>query len=778
MAPTVDEAYPSERIHDDAAQQPPPLDEAQRHAILACHQKLVGEGQLPTTTELDSEFRIFRERFGPEVLKNVDGEALLNLMHDHANHDSLVYWLEYKNDDVFKTTRHGGIAGGSALKFGIFRQASTGNWRAGDASNKPMDISVEEAIEIARVHRDELLKGIAILDQVSHNAPDEAYAWLQKQMDARAPTVSDLAWGHKYFYLLFPNKLDDFHSTAWQRFRLLKLLQMPPAGEGRFLCAGRFVRAANQLGLSMNHFSSTLDAIQGGLRRYWRIGTHHNGNGTFYWPLMRDRGRIAIGWEKLGDISWIEATKESRERLKHELGKARQNTPQVIGKDCTQLTNFVAVMGEGDIVLAANGMRVLGVGRVIGGYEYHPEDGFPHQRQVEWLTLDEWSMPFPREGLQSTVRELKRHDENILAIEHRLQSIISLPPKLLGVATRIQSILERKGQVILFGPPGTGKTFWAERAANDLAAMSAFGKLFDSLDATEKQVVQGVGETPGLVRLCCFHPGYGYEDFLEGYRPRALNGQVAFELRDGVFKRLCDDARKMPDRNFYLIVDEINRGDIPRIFGELLTVLEKSKRGKQVILPLSQKTFCVPTNVFLLGTMNTADHSISLLDVALRRRFGFIELMPDAVVLKDSIVAGIALQPWLEALNASIRKHAGRDARNLQIGHSYLMHSGRPLKDLPSLRRAVRDDIIPLLQEYCYDDYGALKNILGGQIINAKDACINPEIFDRGHEASFVAALLAPFPGIATSPEAIEADESPVESESDEERDDDAEGET
>ena len=109
---------------------------------------------------------------------------------------------------------------------------------------------------------------------------------------------------------------------------------------------------------------------------------------------------------------------------------------------------------------------------------------------------------------------------------------------------------------------------------------------------------------------------------------------MTFALRDGIFKQLCRDAEAQPERQFYLIIDEINRGDIPRIFGELLTVIEKDKRGKPVILPLSRSAFRVPPNVLLIGTMNTADRSIALLDTALRRRFGFVELMPDVALLR------------------------------------------------------------------------------------------------------------------------------------------------
>src|SRR5215218_9814026 len=116
---------------------------------------------------------------------------------------------------------------------------------------------------------------------------------------------------------------------------------------------------------------------------------------------------------------------------------------------------------------------------------------------------------------------------------------------------------------------------------------------------------------------------------------------------------------------FLLIVDEINRGDIPRIFGELLTTLEKDKRGKWITLPVSQDVFSVPRNVFLVGTMNTADRSISLLDAALRRRFGFVELLPDSSQLAGRRAGSLPLGPWLDALNARLRQHLKRDARNL-----------------------------------------------------------------------------------------------------------------
>ena len=166
----------------------------------------------------------------------------------------------------------------------------------------------------------------------------------------------------------------------------------------------------------------------------------------------------------------------------------------------------------------------------------------------------------------------------------------------------------------------------------------------------------------------------------------------------------------------------------------------------------------LPSNVFLIGTMNTADRSISLLDVALRRRFGFIELMPDSTVLKEHSVAGIPLAPWFDALNQRICEHVGRDARNLQIGHSYLLHGGRPVKDIAALKRIVHDDLIPLIEEYCYEDSAALLEILGAGFLDKSRQRIRYELFHDGREDELIAALKQPCPDIFTTAEAIAAE--------------------
>ena len=278
--------------------------------------------------------------------------------------------------------------------------------------------------------------------------------------------------------------------------------------------------------------------------------------------------------------------------------------------------------------------------------------------------------------------------------------------------------------------------------------------------------------------MCTFHPAYGYEDFLEGYRPVTINDQLAFELKNGIFKKICEDALREPKQKFYLIIDEINRGDIPRIFGELLTVLEADKRSTPILLPLSEQPFTVPSNVYLIGTMNTADRSIALLDTALRRRFGFIELMPDSAILGDTLVGGIPLGPWLEALNERILEHIGRDARNLQIGHAYLLDNGRPVSDFAKFSRIFQEDILPLLEEYCYEDYGTLAKILGSGLVDETHQRIHHELFDPSKRDDLIQALLAPSPEIVASPSVVSSEAEQIEALEDDENDLDTEQES
>lgn len=256
---------------------------------------------------------------------------------------------------------------------------------------------------------------------------------------------------------------------------------------------------------------------------------------------------------------------------------------------------------------------------------------------------------------------------------------------------------------ILYGPPGTGKTYNTVSLAVDILEPGI-------PDWKTKKTRFDKYIKDGRIVFTTFHQSMSYEDFVEGIKPEVNNGQIAYYVKPGIFKSLCDKAVADIDEPYVLIIDEINRGNVSQIFGELITLLEEDKRlGNEaelkVKMPYSQKEFGVPKNLYIIGTMNTADRSVEALDSALRRRFCFTEMMPRPELLAETI-DGIALRDVLEIIN---RRIVVLKDREHQIGHSYFIN----VKDKLSLKGVFKNNIIPLLQEYFYGNYDYIRLVLG-----------------------------------------------------------------
>ena len=323
--------------------------------------------------------------------------------------------------------------------------------------------------------------------------------------------------------------------------------------------------------------------------------------------------------------------------------------------------------------------------------------------------------------------------------------------------------LDRKGQVILYGPPGTGKTFHALRAAEDLVARRIHGSAWASVPAASRDALHGRGAPEAQrIWICTFHPAYGYEDFVEGLRAQPVAGGLSFLPTPGLFHQICRRASEpaSAEQPFVLVIDEFNRGDAPRIFGELLTLLEGDKRGRvHVTLPVSGERFTVPQNVRILATMNTSDRSVALLDAALRRRFGFVELLPDPEVLGAATLAGVSLAALLVEVNRRLVDTLGPRARDLQIGHSYFMRDGQPLTSVRQLKDAFQYDILPLIQEYCADDPDALARVLDERLYDRDRMRMARTPFAAGGDDLFVQALLAWSPERLGAETAVDAEQ-------------------
>ena len=240
----------------------------------------------------------------------------------------------------------------------------------------------------------------------------------------------------------------------------------------------------------------------------------------------------------------------------------------------------------------------------------------------------------------------------------------------------IRALLEEKPQVIFQGPPGTGKTYVAQELAEHLSGSSEH------------------------VALVQFHPSYAYEDFVEGYRPTLENGQPGFELRPGPLKRIAERASDDPGRDYYLIIDEINRGNIAKVFGELYFLLEY--RDRRISLQYSDKLFSLPENLYIIGTMNTADRSIALVDLALRRRFNFVEFHPDDEPIKGLLRRYLRDKaPGMEWV-ADVVERANeklKDDRHAAIGPSYFMKDGL---DDAAVERIWKHSVLPYVEELLF----------------------------------------------------------------------------
>ena len=263
---------------------------------------------------------------------------------------------------------------------------------------------------------------------------------------------------------------------------------------------------------------------------------------------------------------------------------------------------------------------------------------------------------------------------------------------------------------ILYGPPGTGKTYHAVDRA--LAIIDGV-KVRKRREGDNKRFYEF--RDLGQVAMVTFHQNYAYEDFIEGIRPELsdeVSGQVGYVLQSGIFKQMVKAANADKDNRFVLIIDEINRGNIAKIFGELITLIEDSRRlgaedETRVTLPYSKEQFGVPNNLYLIGTMNTADRSIQLLDTALRRRFDFVEMMPEPEHKAISTdVKGVNCRKMLKVMNDRIAALLDREH---QIGHTYLMG----LDTMEKLSDSFQDKIFPLLQEYFFDDWSKIRAVLG-----------------------------------------------------------------
>ncbi|MGW9855814.1 5-methylcytosine-specific restriction enzyme B [Staphylococcus hominis] len=404
-------------------------------------------------------------------------------------------------------------------------------------------------------------------------------------------------------------------------------------------------------------------------------------------------GEMSIGYNELGNFSKYDSKEEVNQKLQ-QLNHNHHNYIHTVNA----IWEFSKEMKYGDIVYVKKGQTdIVGWGVVSSRHQY--KNG-KNTIQLVWKEKGNWKIPIKTLNktltkitpYSETIRKFNElfsvdHSDGLVATqttypvytaEHFLNEVFMNEE---GYDTLVQ-LIRRKKNVILQGPPGVGKTYAAKRLA------------YSMMGVKDKE----------RVKLVQFHQSYSYEDFVMGYRPT----ESGFELRTGAFYNFCKQAEEDSEKDYFFIIDEINRGNLSKIFGELFMLIENDKRGMEIDLLYADEKFCVPDNVYIIGMMNTADRSLAILDYALRRRFAFFDLRPafDTIKFKkyqESLESPKfdALIDAIEALNAEIRED-DMLGEGFVIGHSYFSNMFDVSES--ELSNIIEFEIIPLLKEYWFDE--------------------------------------------------------------------------
>ena len=428
---------------------------------------------------------------------------------------------------------------------------------------------------------------------------------------------------------------------------------------------------------------------------YW---IYSPGDNASMWDEFYKFSIMGIGWDDVTDLKGFSSKEEIKEYMKkvYDPSYSYKNNAHCLW----QFANEIKV---GDVIFVKKGMhKIIGKGIVTSDYIYDTSRStYKHIRKVDWQNKGEWE--HPGQAVMKTLTNISAYPDyvqKLLALfaediseEVSEQKEIKYPlyskDDFLNEVymdedtyNTLTELLEAKYNVILQGAPGVGKTFAAKRLAYSIMGQK---------DTSRVAMVQ-------------FHQSYSYEDFIQGYRP----SKDGFELENGTFYKFCKEAEEDNERPYFFIIDEINRGNLSKILGELMMLIEKDKRGEKIKLLYSNEWFTVPQNVRIIGMMNTADRSLALMDYALRRRFAFFDFAPAFPSEGFKNYLAEKNSPKLESLITAVESLNNTISADeslgdgFRIGHSYFCTDGEITDEW--LKSVVEYEVIPLIKEYWFDE--------------------------------------------------------------------------
>ena len=428
---------------------------------------------------------------------------------------------------------------------------------------------------------------------------------------------------------------------------------------------------------------------------YW---IYSPGDNACMWDEFFKNGIMGIGWDEVTNLKDFASKEEIKEFMKkvYDASYSYKNNAHCLW----QFANEIKV---GDVVFVKKGMhKIIGRGVVTSDYIYDSSrDTYKHIRKVDWQNNGEWE--HPGQAVMKTLTNISAYPDYVQKLldlfaedspeEVSEQKEIKYPPYSKDdflnevymdedTYNTLTELLEAKYNVILQGAPGVGKTFAAKRLAYSIMGQK---------DTSRVAMVQ-------------FHQSYSYEDFIQGYRP----SKEGFELENGAFYKFCKEAEEDNERPYFFIIDEINRGNLSKILGELMMLIEKDKRGEKIKLLYSNEWFTVPQNVRIIGMMNTADRSLALMDYALRRRFAFFDFAPAFSSEGFKNYLAEKNSPKLESLITVVESLINTISSDeslgdgFRIGHSYFCTDDEITDEW--LKSVVEYEVIPLIKEYWFDE--------------------------------------------------------------------------
>ena len=475
---------------------------------------------------------------------------------------------------------------------------------------------------------------------------------------------------------------------AWQQYCVDTLI---PAMNDYYKTENTLLDAQDFIWFVGNMENSETESLEEDTTKYWMLAAGRNGD---KWEDFKTNSIIAIGWDELGSLSQYPTREDMKQAI---ITTYNETNPKNNSLATWQFANDIKI---GDIVfIKSSRTGILGRGIVESDYIFDDSRAdYKNIRKVNWTHIDK-SFEYESKWAVKTLTDITPYTEDVKKLESQFDIDVEETEEDFESYSKedflsdvfmdeekyelLKNLLLNKKNIILQGSPGVGKTYSAKRLA-----YSILGKK----DSSKVKMVQ-------------FHQSYGYEDFVMGYRP-SENG---FELKEGPFYEFCKNAEKDIDNKYFFIIDEINRGKLSKILGELLMLIETDKRGTSLRLLYKDEQFTVPKNVYIIGMMNTADRSLAMMDYALRRRFSFFEFEPafetdsfKRYQLEKNNDKYSALIQEIIKLNKTISDDPCL-GNGFTVGHSYFCTNKNTIDD-EWLRAVVDFELAPLLKEYWFDE--------------------------------------------------------------------------